>query len=115
MSSHDGFPEVEALFFDVFGTLVDWRSSIARDAPALVGREFDGLAFADAWRAEYQPGMEGVRAGNRGYVRLDILHRENLDRILPRFGLDDLDDATRVQVNLVWHRLDAWPDVPVRL
>ncbi|WP_375460484.1 haloacid dehalogenase type II [uncultured Enterovirga sp.] len=101
---------VEALFFDVFGTLVDWRTTIAREVAGL-GRGIDGEAFADAWRAEYQPGMEGVRAGNRGYVRLDILHRENLDRILPRFGLDDLDDPARQRLNLVWHRLDAWLDV----
>lgn len=104
-------PDVEALFFDVFGTLVDWRSSIAREAPAIIGREVDGLAFADAWRAEYQPGMESIRAGGRGYVRLDILHRENLDRILPRFGLDDLAGETRAELNLLWHRLGAWPDV----
>lgn len=104
-------PPVEALFFDVFGTLVDWRGSIAREAPALIGREIDGEAFADAWRAEYQPAMEGIRAGGRGYVRLDVLHRENLDRILPRFGLDDVDEEVRGKLNLLWHRLQAWPDV----
>lgn len=107
----DDVARVDALFFDVFGTLVDWRGSIGRDAPPLIGREVDGLAFADAWRAEYQPGMEGVRTGSRGYVRLDVLHRENLDRILPRFGLDDLDEERRAGLNLLWHRLDAWPDV----
>ena len=104
-------PLVDALFFDVFGTLVDWRSSIAREAPGLIGRDIDGVAFADAWRAEYQPGMDGIRAGERGYVRLDVLHRENLDRILPRFGLDDLDEPVRERLNRLWHRLDAWPDV----
>jgi 2-haloacid dehalogenase len=104
-------PPVDALFFDVFGTLVDWRGSIARDAPALVGRELDAFAFADAWRAEYQPGMAGVREGNRGFVRLDVLHRENLERILPRFGLDDLPDEKRAALTMLWHRLSAWPDV----
>lgn len=104
-------PEIDALFFDVFGTLVDWRGSIARDAPAIVGRALDGFAFADAWRAQYQPGMDGIRSGQRGYVRLDVLHRENLDRILPGFGLDDLDEAARAGLNLLWHRLLAWPDV----
>lgn len=104
-------PPVDALFFDVFGTLADWRASIARAAPAIVGRPLDGLAFADAWRAEYQPGMEGIRSGSRGYVRLDVLHRENLDRILPRFGLDDLGDDARQELNGLWHRLDMWPDV----
>lgn len=107
----EAVPEVEALFFDVFGTLVDWRKSIARDAPAIIGREIDGLAFADAWRGEYQAGMEGVRSGGRGFVRLDILHRENLERILPRFGLADLPEEARARLNLLWHRLDAWPDV----
>lgn len=107
---HDA-PPVSALFFDVFGTLVDWRSGIAREAPAVIGREIDGLAFADAWRGEYQGGMEGIRTGARGYVRLDILHRENLVRILPRFGLEDLPDETLDALNLLWHRLGAWPDV----
>lgn len=104
-------PAVDALFFDVFGTLVDWRSSIAKEAPPIVGRELDGFAFADAWRGEYQAGMEGVRSGARGYVRLDVLHRENLERILPRFGLADLPSETLDRLNLLWHRLAAWPDV----
>lgn len=104
-------PQVEALFFDVFGTLVDWRGSIAKEAPALIGRELDGFAFADAWRGEYQAGMDGVREGSRGYVRLDILHRENLERILPRFGLTDLPPETLDALNMLWHRLAGWPDV----
>lgn len=101
-----------ALLFDVFGTLVDFRTTIAREARGLFGAGFDGEGFADAWRAEYQPAMQGIRAGNRGYVPLDVLHRENLDRILPRFGKDDLSEAQRSDLNLVWHRLDAWPEVP---
>lgn len=103
--------DVDALFFDVFGTLVDWRGSIARDAPTLIGCELDGFAFADAWRGEYQPGMEAVRSGARGYVKLDILHRENLDRILPGFGLGDLGEDVRAELTHLWHRLDAWTDV----
>jgi 2-haloacid dehalogenase len=105
---------IRALIFDVFGTLVDWRGSIARQAEAMLkprGGALDWLAFADAWRGEYQPSMERIRSGGRGYVKLDILHRENLDRVLPRFGLDALDQETRVRMNLFWHRLDAWPDV----
>ncbi|MGC1579474.1 MAG: haloacid dehalogenase type II [Beijerinckiaceae bacterium] len=106
---------VSALFFDVFGTLVDWRSSIAREAESMLaplGHVVDWLAFADAWRAEYQPSMEEVRSGRRGFVRLDELHRENLDRILPRFGLEGLTEETHASLNRAWHRLDAWPDVP---
>lgn len=106
-----GSPPVDALFFDVFGTLVDWRGTIAREAPALVGRELAGFASAGAWRAEYRPGMEAVRSGARGYVKLDLLHCENLDRILPGFGLDDLGEDVRAELDRLWRRLDvARPD-----
>jgi 2-haloacid dehalogenase len=107
-------PAVKALFFDVFGTLVDWRSSIAREAKTMLdprGHGLDWTAFADAWRGEYQGAMEEVRAGRIPFCKLDVLHRRNLDRILPRFRLDALDDDDRRQLNMAWHRLDAWPDV----
>ena len=98
---------VEALIFDVFGTCVDWRNSVARDvARALPG--VDALAFADAWRAEYDPAMERIRAGNRGYVALDDLHRKNLARVCTRFGVSPDDPGT---LNKAWERLDPWPDV----
>jgi 2-haloacid dehalogenase len=105
---------VKALFFDVFGTLVDWRTSIAREAEAMLkplGYALDWLAFADAWRGEYQGAMEEVRAGRIAFCKLDILHRRNLDIILPRFHVELSDDRRR-ELNLAWHRLDAWPDVP---
>lgn len=104
-----------ALFFDVFGTLVDWRGTIAREARGWFGESFDGEAFADAWRAEYQPAMERIRTGGRGYVKLDVLHRENLDLILPRFGFGHANEAERAAMTHVWHKLDAWPDVPAAL
>jgi len=107
-----------ALFFDVFGTLVDWRSSIAREAEHILGDlgyQLDWAAFADAWRGEYQPGMEEVRAGRIPFSKLDVLHRHNLERILPRFGLQNLSDEVLQDLNLAWHRLDAWPDVPAAL
>jgi 2-haloacid dehalogenase len=100
-----------ALVFDVFGTLVDWRSSIAREVHAVFGPQADAEAFADAWRAEYQPAMEQIRSGRRAFCKLDVLHRRNLDVVLQAFGLEHADEATRVQLNLAWHRLDAWPDV----
>ncbi len=106
-------PHPKALFFDIFGTVVDWRASIARQAQTLLtplGKQLDWLAFADAWRDEYQPGMEAVRSGAIPFSRLDVIHRHNLERILPRFGLTDLDEAARVDLNLAWHRLDGWPD-----
>jgi 2-haloacid dehalogenase len=104
---------ISALFFDVFGTLVDFRTSIARETEAILrprGYQLDWPAFADTWRAEYQPAMEDVRSGRRGYCKLDILHRENLARILPRFGVAPLDDETLDRLNFSWHRLNAWPD-----
>ena len=105
---------VKALFFDVFGTLVDWRGGIAREAKAVLeplGHKADWLAFADAWRAEYQPGMEEVRSGRIPFSKLDVLHRRNLDRIRLRFGLDDLTEEVAAYLNRAWHRLDGWPDV----
>jgi len=109
---------VRALFFDVFGTLVDWRTSVAREAESLLstlGYSLDRIAFADAWRGEYQPGMEEVRAGRIPFSKLDVLHRHNLVRILPRFGLQNLSDDVIDDLTLVWHRLDAWADVPAAL
>jgi 2-haloacid dehalogenase len=106
---------VKALVFDVFGTVVDWRSSIAREGSAFFARhgvEADGLAFADAWRREYQPAMAEVREGRRPFVRLDVLHRENLLRVLPKHGVDPstLSEAEIDDLNRAWHRLDPWPD-----
>jgi 2-haloacid dehalogenase len=106
--------EVRALFFDVFGTVVDWRSGIAREAENILrpaGYERDWISFADAWRSEYQPAMEEVRAGRLAFSKLDILHRRNLDRIRPRFGLSDLSEDLCRKLNTAWHRLPAWPDV----
>ena len=84
---------VKALFFDVFGTLVDWRTGIARESERILaplGHALDWPAFADSWRGEYQPSMEEVRAGRIPFSKLDLLHRRNLERILPRFGIDGL-------------------------
>jgi 2-haloacid dehalogenase len=105
----------KALFFDVFGTLVNWRASIARETELVLkplGHSLDWLAFADAWRGEYQPAMEEIRSGRLPFCRLDVLHRRNLERILPRFGVSALTEDTLRHLNLAWHRLDAWPDVP---
>src|SRR5580658_3835580 len=109
---------IRALFFDVFGTLVDWRTGVAREAKSVLGplkRTLDWLDFADAWRDQYQPGMEEVRSGRMPYAKLDVLHRRMLQNILPRFGLDDLGEKTLDQLTLAWHRLDAWKDVAAGL
>lgn len=103
---------IRTLVFDVFGTLVDWRGSIAREVHATLGaRVPDPEAFADDWRAQYQPAMEKVRSGAWPFSRLDELHRLNLDRVLADRGLQDVAEAVRADLNLAWHRLDAWPDV----
>lgn len=102
-------PEVKVFAFDVFGTVVDWRSSIAREVVSLVSDAIDPGAFADAWRARYQPAMEACRSGARPYTRLDILNRETLDDLLGTLGLD-WDEATRADIAMAWRRLDPWPD-----
>jgi 2-haloacid dehalogenase len=112
------FLGVRALFFDVFGTLVDWRCSVAKEAERILGTlgyQLDWTAFADAWRGEYQPGMEEVRSGLIPFSKLDVLHRRNLVRLLPRFDLQNLSDEVLDDLTLVWHRLEAWPDVPAAL
>lgn len=105
---------VKALTFDVFGTVVDWRNSVAREAEAALapkGFALDWTAFADAWRARYQPAMEACRSGARPFTKLDILHRENLEAVLADFGVSGLDEAELDHLNRAWHRLDPWPDV----
>jgi 2-haloacid dehalogenase len=97
------------LAFDIFGTVVDWHGSIAQEVEALYPA-VDGDAFANAWRAGYQPAMQRVRSGELGWTRIDDLHRIILDGLLPAFGLDHLDEAERRHLNQAWHRLQAWPD-----
>src|SRR5262252_4357229 len=109
---------VKALVFDVFGTLVDWRTSIAREAREALeprGVRIDWNAFADAWRDQYQPAMQEVRSGKLPFSKLDVLHRRNLDVVIGNYGLRDVDEATRVHLTLAWHRLDAWSDVSAGL
>ena len=106
---------VKALVFDVFGTVVDWRSGVARELAAFlpaVGRpDLDPLALSDAWRRRYQPGMEECRSGRRPFTRLDVLHRENLETMLADHGITGCAPADLDALNLAWHKLDPWPDV----
>ena len=106
---------IQAAIFDVFGTVVDWRRGVAAFASAAFAEkniDVDPFAFADAWRDEYQPAMERIRAGNRSYTPLDDLHLENLNRILPRFGLETAFSADeRTHLNHAWENLPPWPDV----
>lgn len=96
-----------AFIFDVFGTCVDWRNSVAREVEAALP-EVDPIEFAVAWRSEYQPAMERIRDGGRGYVPLDDLHLENLEIVLERFGTSC---SNPMALNKAWEMLDPWPDV----
>ncbi|WP_370679363.1 haloacid dehalogenase type II [Comamonas sp. GB3 AK4-5] len=97
------------LAFDIFGTVVDWHGSIVREMQRYYP-QVPAADFARAWRAGYQPAMEQVRSGARGWARLDTLHRQILDSILPQFGLGHLDEEQRQQLNRVWQRLAPWGD-----
>ena len=105
--------DIKALVFDTFGTLVDWRSSIIAEGEAWTrarGDKVDWAAFADAWRARYHPAMDRVRRGERPWVKLDVLHRESLDALLPEFGITGWSEDDKDHWNRVWHRLEPWPD-----
>ncbi|MBM3491170.1 MAG: haloacid dehalogenase type II [Alphaproteobacteria bacterium] len=109
-----GLSRIEALTFDVFGTVVDWRGSIAREAERALAPKGYGLdwpRFAERWRARYQPAMERVRKGERPWTNLDTLHRENLLDLLREFAVEGLTAAEVDHLNRAWHRLDPWPDV----
>lgn len=106
-------PQVKALTFDVFGTVVDWRSTIIREGEAL-GREkrldVDWAALADAWRRGYRPSMQRVRTGDLPWTNIDALHRMILDELLVRFNITGLNEAEIDHLNRIWHRLEPWPD-----
>lgn len=105
--------EVKALAFDVFGTVVNWRTGITEEGRAF-GREkgidVDWEAFADAWRGKYQPSMSRVREGEIPWTNLDSLHRASLDALLEEFAVTGLDEREKDHLNRAWHRLPPWPD-----
>ena len=105
--------KVKALLFDVFGTVVDWRTGIAREVEDIAKKNnisLDPYDFADAWRAEYQPAMEEIRKGRRSFTILDILHMENLKKIASKFNLHNLSGKDLNMLVKAWHRLPGWPD-----
>jgi 2-haloacid dehalogenase len=104
---------VKALVFDTFGTVVDWRSSVAGEIEQLAkhkGFQVDAVKFADAWRAGYGPSMNRVRTGELPWTRLDALHRMTLDKLLVDFHVPALTEAETDDLNRAWHRLQPWPD-----
>ena len=104
----------KVLAFDIFGTVVDWHGSIAKEINAMgwqaKGLQVDGGEFALAWRAGYQPAMQRVMSGELGWTLIDDLHRMILDEILVKFNITHLSEAQKRHLNKVWHRLEAWPD-----
>ncbi len=109
------FIDVQALIFDVFGTVVDWRGGVARESAPFLARyapSANPAAFADAWRRRYAPAMEEVRSARRPFTRLDVLHLENLVATLPEFGIDPgaIPSSELEALNLAWRKLDPWPD-----
>ena len=106
--------EVKALVFDVFGTVVDWRTSLINDLSQWAkqkGIEADWTALVDAWREAYVPSMNAVRNDPaKGFLKLDVLHRQSLDKLIERFGIKGLSEADRDHMNRGWHRLNPWPD-----
>jgi Predicted hydrolase (HAD superfamily) len=104
---------VDALVFDVFGTVVDWRSGVIRGGTRLGesnNLDIDWPAFAEAWREEYRPSLDQVRRGEIAWRNLDTLHRESLEELLDRFDIQGLTETETIHLNRVWHRLDPWPD-----
>ncbi len=99
----------KVLAFDIFGTVVDWHGSIAKEVNTM-GLQVDGGEFALAWRAGYQPAMKRVMSGELGWTLIDDLHRMILDEILGKFNITQLTESQKRHLNKVWHRLDAWPD-----
>lgn len=107
-------PPAKILLFDTFGTVVDWRSSVAAEGERLARAKgithVDWAAFADAWRADYGPSMNRVRRGELPWTKLDVLHRMVLDQLLVKFKIEGWTEAEKVDFNRVWHRLNPWPD-----
>ena len=105
---------IKALTFDVFGTVVDWHGSVAREVRALAkakGLRLNAVEFTKAWRAGYRPAMDKVRRGELPWAKIDVLHRMILDELLARYKIGEaLSEDEKVHLNLVWHRLRAWPD-----
>jgi 2-haloacid dehalogenase len=104
---------VRALVFDVFGTLVDWRSGVA-EAFRASGVPGDPEELADSWRGRYRPILDEVNSAARQWGNFDELHLVTLDALLAERGLE-LALADRRRLVNAWHRLNPWPEVPTAL
>ncbi len=103
----------KALVFDVFGTVVDWHGSIAREVRELARAKrlrVNAVKFAKAWRAGYRPAMDRVRNGEAPFEKIDVIHRAILEDVLKQFKVTALTEDEKAHLNLAWHRLKPWPD-----
>ena len=106
---------IKALVFDVFGTVVDWHGSVAREVRQVAhakGLRVNAVRFAKAWRAGYRPAMDRVRSGAAPFEKIDAIHRAILEEVLRQFKITALSEEEKAHLNLVWHRLKPWPDSP---
>ena len=104
---------VRYLTFDVFGTVVDWRSSVIDEVRRFAAGHdvaLDPIAFVDEWKACYRPGMDAVNRGDVEWTNVDVIYRRRLDELLEANSLDGLSENERDQLNLAWTRLTPWPD-----
>lgn len=105
---------IKALTFDVFGTVVDWHGSVAREVRGLAakkGLRVNAVKFTKAWRAGYRPAMDQVRGGELPWTKIDVLHRMILDQLLVQLKIADaFTEEEKADLNRVWHRLKPWPD-----
>ncbi|BCJ88197.1 haloacid dehalogenase type II [Effusibacillus dendaii] len=111
-------PQVKALIFDTFGTLVDYRTTIIREGAAWnqkKGWTVDWAKFADEWRGQYRPNMDKVMRGELPWMNIDQLHRMALEELLPKYGINDLSEAEKTELNTIWHRLLPWGDTVMGL
>lgn len=107
-------PQIKALLFDIFGTTVDWLGGMTDHARRLLakrGLDGDAEGLVKEWRARYKPAIRPVRERKREWIDFDQLHREELDKIVARFGAGKLSSEDRDELTHGWRYLKAWPDV----
>ncbi|KAI5117431.1 hypothetical protein M0805_007002 [Coniferiporia weirii] len=122
--NNDTLEGVEALTFDVFGTVVDWHGSVVRAMKVRAAEsnsqelknvtDEDWSDFAKEWRLGYRETTRHVSEGGEGSLNVDKMHRKLLEDMLSTERWSHLkevwNDDDLADINLVWHRLDGWPD-----
>ncbi len=105
--------DVQALTFDTYGTVVDWRDSVLvqlAEFGAARGLDVDWTAFLTEWKAGYRPGMDRVNRGEWPWTTVEAIYRRRLDELLPRYEIHGLSESDRGHLTRAWWRLHPWPD-----